>query len=99
MRSQGHVRDKERKLGSSARGGATAPGDPPGFRSAVGEQTLLDLKLPGFGSQRAAKASGLKRSKRRMKASAEAKWEMSEQEAWQSQYRDGSVGKALGRQA
>lgn len=89
----------ERKLGSSTRGGARAPGGPPGFRSAVGgEQTLSDLKLPGFGSQRAAKASGLKRSKRRMKASAEAVWEMSEQEAWQSQHSNGSVGKTLGKQ-
>lgn len=70
MRNQGGVRDKERKLGSSARGGARAPGGPPGIKSAVGgEQTLSDLKLPGFGSQRAAKASGLKR---RMKATAEA---------------------------
>lgn len=99
MRSQGHVRVKEGKLGSSARGGARAPGGVPSFRSAVGgEQTLSDRKLPGFDSQRAAKASGQKRSKRRMKASAEAMWEMSEQEARQSQYSDGSVGKALGKQ-
>lgn len=99
MRSRGHVRDKEGKLGSLARGGARAPGGVPSFRSAVGgEQTLSDPKLLGFDSQRAAKASDWKRIKRRMKASAVAKWEMSEQEAWRSQYSDGSVGKALGKQ-